>query len=614
MIRLYSALLLLLLAAPATAGLSNQLAQHASPYLAMHGNDPVAWQDWGPEVLEKARSENRPIFISSGYFACHWCHVMQRESYSDPRIAALLNQNFIPVKIDRELQTALDDYLIGFVQKTRGSAGWPLNVFLTPQGHPFIGFTYMPEERFEKVLQQLADLWSNPQQQKELLLKARLAALGEESPDTTELHAMPDPQDLATHLREQALALGNSLSGGFGQQSKFPMAAQLLALLKLQKNYPDEELKSFLRLTLDQMATQGLRDHLGGGFFRYTIDPDWQTPHYEKMLYTQALLVQVYWRAAGILKEPAYADVAMQTLDFTLKAFAHPEGGYITSFSAVDDAGVEGGYYLWSNQQLAALLNKEQLAFVAEHWGMAGAAPHEAGHLPIVTGSLQEMANKHSVSLQSLQQQRQQIAAILLAARKQRSLPQDDKRLAGWNALFLSALQEVAQTTAGKKYRQAAQALSHFMQRHFIVAEDLVRARHKGQTLADASLEDYAYTIAAFSHSTDAPGKALAQQLAKAGLQRFRSASGWIWDDRILLAGAQKPLPVMADGALPSPSAVLLRSLIESGLSHSPALAVALSDSVPAVIENTFWNASHAILLIQLAKQAQAAKASAAKK
>jgi len=204
-----------------------------------------------------------------------------------------------------------------------------------------------------------------------------------------------------------------------------------------------------------------------------------------------------------------------------------------------------------------------------------------------------------------LLEQRQQIIDILLAARKQRSLPLDDKRLAGWNALLLSALLEVAEMPAGKKYRQPAKKLMRFMQNHFIVKTDLQRATRNGQSLADASIEDYAYTLAAFSRSQTAAGKELAQHLAVAGQRRFLTAKGWIWDNRSLLPGAQKPEPVLEDGALPSPSAVLLRSLIESNLSPSGVLAKALSDSVPAVVENSFWNASHSLLLIDLGRQAQ---------
>ena len=282
-------MLLLIVAGASPAQLTNRLAGHPSPYLAMHGKDPVHWQDWGPEVLRLAQAENKLVFISSGYFACHWCHVMQRESYHDPAIAELLNRHFIAVKLDRELHPALDAHLIAFVERTQGNAGWPLNVFLTPAGNPLVGLTYAPPAKFRELLQRLAETWTKEAAALKDVARRAAAELGAQAASPA---VSPDLGALRIQLSAQALQLGDELQGGFGRQSRFPMIPQLLALLELLEIQPDARLRSLLQLTLDQMAGQGLRDHLGGGFFRYTVDPGWQIPHYEKMLYTNAMMVR----------------------------------------------------------------------------------------------------------------------------------------------------------------------------------------------------------------------------------------------------------------------------------------------------------------------------------
>ncbi|MES9880324.1 MAG: DUF255 domain-containing protein, partial [Sedimenticola sp.] len=287
---------LLLLLPGLSPALTNQLKEHPSPYLAMHGDDPVQWQEWGEEALARARKENKLLFISSGYFACHWCHVMQRESYSNPQIAALINTYFVPIKVDRELQPALDEHLIEFVRRTRGHAGWPLNVFLTPEGYPVFGLTYSPSEQFNQLLLKLKGAWGN--QPEQLAKMARRAAGEMESGKPAPDKDQPiNPRSLHVGLVTMALAMGDEMEGGFGAQNRFPMAPQWSALLARLTVDKDERLLALAELTLDQMANQGLRDQLQGGFFRYTVDTGWQVPHFEKMLYTQALLSQLYIQA-----------------------------------------------------------------------------------------------------------------------------------------------------------------------------------------------------------------------------------------------------------------------------------------------------------------------------
>jgi len=290
-------LFVFILSSQSIMALENQLASHPSSYLAMHAEDPVHWQDWHPELLQQAQKEGKLLFVSSGYFACHWCHVMRRESYNNEDIANLLNQYFIPVKLDRELEPAMDAHLIDFVQRTQGRAGWPLNVFLTPEGYPLLGMTYVPAGKFQQLLLKLNTLWRGEAEETAAMAQRGMQALVKQRQPKTP-GSLVNLIELKTSFISNTIQMADQMQGGFGQSNKFPMTPQLSLLLELQASAPDKMLEDFLILTLDQMADNGLRDQLAGGFYRYTVDPGWQTPHYEKMLYTQALLSELYMRAA----------------------------------------------------------------------------------------------------------------------------------------------------------------------------------------------------------------------------------------------------------------------------------------------------------------------------
>ncbi|MDD4882773.1 MAG: DUF255 domain-containing protein, partial [Gallionellaceae bacterium] len=343
--------LLASLAAPAwPAGLSNQLRGHASPYLALHGGDPVAWQEWNAETLARAQREHKLLFVSVGYFSCHWCHVMQRESYRDPAIATLLNRYFIPVKVDRELNGALDAALIGFAHRMIGVAGWPLNVLVTPEGYPGYVVLYQPPAEFRAMLKRLAAVW-----QRDGEAFSRAAREAGEAPAGVPPQAPVTAgalSELEQAFLQAAWREADTLQGGFNRVSKFPMPTHLGVLLALYRRDGDPRLGEFLHLTLDRMASQGLHDHVNGGFFRYTVDPDWATPHFEKMLYDNAQLALLYHRAAEVFGRPDYRAVAHTTLGFLLDALQAPEGGFQTATSALDRQGREGGAYLWSAEAL----------------------------------------------------------------------------------------------------------------------------------------------------------------------------------------------------------------------------------------------------------------------
>ncbi len=552
----------ILLPLPVMAG--NQLGGHDSPYLAMHGNDPVDWQSWSAEVLARAKKENKLVFVSIGYFSCRWCHVMQRESYSNKKIAKILNENFISVKVDRELNPALDAYLIDFVTRTRGSAGWPLNVFLTPEGHPLVGMTYLPADRFMALLQDVQSKWQlSPAYYKQAASRAARDMAGQAAKPEQAL-SKQNAERYEFILINQALQLADEMSGGFGQQTKFPMVPQLDSLLSAYKRNSNPGVKKILVTTLDSMSTQGLRDHLGGGFYRYTVDPGWQNPHFEKMLYDNALLAHLYLRASKILNRPDYEAVARETLDFMISEMLGPKGAMVASFSAVDDANVEGGYYLWENETLTKTLNANELKLLKQLWGIEGHSNFEAGHLPRLQATLSESAKELKLDDREAQSLYDSARKKLLKARSLRKLPVDGKYLAAWNGLALRALVEGAKLEGGEKYKLAAKKIRDYFVNILWDGERLWRARGNSGELGQAGLEDYAFgaqgLLAWAQLVEDAPDGAdfqLGKRWVNDAWIRFYDKTGWRLSDQTLLPTGYG-VPFLDESPLPSPSAVLL--------------------------------------------------------
>ncbi len=592
--------LLIALLLPLTAVAANALKGHPSPYLALHGDDPVQWRDWGAKALEESRKQGLPLFVSSGYFACHWCHVMQQQSFQDAEVAALLNARFIPVKVDRELHPALDEHMIRFVERTRGQAGWPLNVFLTPEGYPLLGLTYLPRDDFMSVLSRIAERWQERSDSLSSLAREASAQLVAER-QQPKRSAPPPPERVADALIRSALSLGDELAGGFGNQSRFPMEPQLLALLALSRSdEANAALEPFLRVTLDEMARRGLRDHLAGGFFRYTVDPDWRTPHYEKMLYNQALLARVYLLAAEVFGEPGYADVAAETLDFVIARMGGTDGGYIASLSAVDSAGEEGGSYLWDEASLAKALKPDEIPLASAWWSLESGVSTESGWLPQRLRTLPEVAEITGLDDSEIQKMVPVLRQQLLKQRDDRLPPRDDKQLAAWNGLLLSAFSDMVRVNDQERYRRAAEELAGFLGTLWD-GERLYRARSGVRILGEAGLEDYAYVASGLAdwarQSGDADVAAFSHRVAAAGWSKFFDGEGWRIDANPLIPDMPRD-PALPDGALPSPSAVLMA--MSQGQSPSivgaqPSLALELS--VTSVEEAPFWNASHAMVM-----------------
>lgn len=591
---LASLLLILLLPAAVAAAPVNQLANHPSPYLALHGSDPVAWQEWNADTIARAKRENKLLFVSVGYFACHWCHVMQRESYKNAGIAELLNRDYIPVKVDREINSGLDDALQTFSAQLSGMSGWPLNAFVTPEGYPVYALLYAPPDDFRTRLSHLARRWTADRAGIRNLARRAApppAAQPVSAPLTAERSARAWQQFLAGVWQE-----ADTVHGGLGQVSKFPMAPQLHALLERQAYQPDAKLAEFLRLTFDQMAARGLRDHVGGGFFRYTTDPDWDTPHFEKMLYDNAHLASLYLRAASVLRQPRYRELARSTLDFMRGELLDASGGFYSSTSAVDEAGREGATYLWEPDELQRRLSPEAYAAARRVWRLDAARSFDDGYLPAEYRT--PTADERRLLADA--------ARVLHPLRLARSLPKDNKLNAGLNGLALSAFSQAIQLDPA--YRQQADRLQHFLLTRLLREGRLIKGIARGQVLPHAELEDYAYVVQGLLDHADATGNAQsrirARQLALAAWQSFWGEKGWKHEASPLLATLQ-PEPVLADGALYSPSDVLILASLRL---QDPVLQrmarTAAAWRLPAMEQDTYSYPTRVRLLQAVAGQA----------
>jgi uncharacterized protein YyaL (SSP411 family) len=574
--RLFRAALALafIFAAPAGASgleLTNQLKAHPSPYLAQHGSDPVAWQEWGDAVFERALAENKLVYVSVGYFSCHWCHVMQRESYNDSRIASQLNKDFIPVKVDRELEPALDDALMAFVQRTQGRGGWPLNVFLTPEGYPLYAVLYVPPDSFAQVISKLQGMWQqDPGRISEIARQTGPQGFADKSTvfEATQIAT------LGNAFEQTALSIADTMEGGFGNQSRFPYAPQLAYLLERYAARPTAEVREVLETTLDAMGRRGLHDHVEGGFFRYTTDPSWSVPHFEKMLYDNAQLSHLYLSAADVLGREDYRAIGFATLDFMLARMAGDDQGFVASLSAVDDQQREGAFYLYDNETLLNTLTPEELQATQLIWSLPASPAFEFGHLLVNQAPVEVVAATLKLDIGQTIDLVMAAMEKLKALRDERILPVDSKRLAGWNALALKAFIEGAKQSQNPAYAKAARGIRDYLINTLWQGDQLNRALEQGRAIGTVSLSDYAYVAEALAEygrwQQSRVEFEVAQAIARAAWRDFYEANGWRRETRSLLKGAELE-ETLRDETLPAPDAVLI--------SLSLALAAELDDA-----------------------------------
>jgi uncharacterized protein YyaL (SSP411 family) len=479
---------------------ANRLAGETSPYLLQHAHNPVGWYPWGPEALAKAKAEDRPIFLSVGYSACHWCHVMERECFEDPEIAALMNEHFVNIKVDREERPDLDQIYMAAVQAMTGQGGWPMSVFLTPELEPFYGGTYFPpaDSRgmpgFPRVLLSVHSAWQ--ERRDEILASAgemteRLRALGSVAAGGGELNS----KLLDGAARELARAF-DAMNGGFGEAPKFPHPMDLKVLLRHHARTGDDHALHIVRHTLDKMARGGIYDHLGGGFARYSTDDRWLVPHFEKMLYDNALLASVYIEAFQLTKDPEFARVARETLDYVLRRMTGPEGG-IYSTEDADSEGVEGQYYVWTLAEVNAVLGVERakaFAYVYDVTERGNWEHRNILNLPKTVAQAARMLGRDEVELRSsLAEDR----ARLLAARELRVPPgKDTKVLTSWNGLMIGPLAEGSRVLKDGRYAEAARRAAAFVLERLGAPDGrLVHAYKDGRARFNGYLDDYANLI-----------------------------------------------------------------------------------------------------------------------
>ncbi|MEE9310552.1 MAG: DUF255 domain-containing protein [Cocleimonas sp.] len=566
---------------------ANPLKNHSSPYLALHGDDPVNWMEWGKPALDKAKKENKLLFVSIGYFACHWCHVMQRESYADKGIAQQLNKNYISIKVDRELNPVLDKRLIEFVQVTNGTAGWPLNVFITPDGFPLVGATYMPREHFSSVLKQLDKKWATEEksltaQAKDMSKTLVTMLQGQEaSSKTSTLKA------LSESYIEVAMKYADTMQGGFGQQRKFPQIPQLWAMVKQNKKTKNKEADEFINLTLKQMMTQGLHDELAGGFYRYTTDPDWETPHFEKMVYTNAMMPLLYFDAADQYNNASYRKIALETLSYLKNEMRGQSNAFIASLSAVDDKGEEGGYYLWKQQELKTVLNAQELKTANHYWNLARANELPAGNLPRQALSIVELAKKLNVSPLQAAQSITNIKKKLKAHRnKTRVIPRDTKLLAGMNGLTLAAF------SRGLKYDKSLQPTGEKLAQFLINLWNGKTLRRSAANAKTGTLYDYAAVSWGLLKWGEASNNAKAKQvgtaIAKAAWSRFYKDDSWVENPDSLLPQGVKQAHI-ADSSLISSEALLLEASMLSQDSRLIASAKTVLNNITRFLETDVY-------------------------
>lgn len=514
----------------------NLLSNYPSPYIRLHANDAVHWQVWQPSVLEQARRENKLLFISVGYFSCHWCHVMRNESFNDVQVAKLLNQYFIPVKVDRELNPALDQQLMSFVQQTRGYGGWPLNVFVTPDGYPLYGLVYLPKDSFIQLLEKVSAEWKGDQAKLNTMAVDAFQFIRRLSEKTEPL---PETEDLLQHLLNRVKVTADDMQGGVGNAKKFPREALLLALLEILPEQDDGWLKDWLQLTLNQMMNLGLHDTVGGGFFRYTVDPDWHTPHFEKMLYTNAAMIELYVRAYQRLQQPQYLALAKETADFIFREMAIRDGGYASALSAQDQQGQEGGSYLWTQQSLMDVLSEFQWKMINQHW-----------LLTQIDGGLLPMGHALGRDWSGIRQ-------TLLKKRHLNPSPMDDKVLPSWNGYLLSALSKLVAVSAEKPYLEKTQSLYEYLKNKMM--QGLSRDHQLGSS---RYLEDYAFVAQGLLDwetgvLKQKPSALISERVIEA-VDVFIGQNGWQLSDTLLLPALSDYLNI-ADTQLPSPEIVIKR-------------------------------------------------------
>ena len=475
----------------------NSLINETSPYLLQHAHNPVQWHAWNDEALKKAKDENKPIFLSIGYSSCHWCHVMAHESFENDDVAKFMNENFVNIKVDREERPDIDDIYQKVCQIATGQGGWPLSIFLTPDQNPFYVGTYFPvldsygRPGFGSICRQLSQAWKEKPRDIEKAAENFLNALHK-----TEIVQVPSKLERPI-LDEAAMnlfQLGDATYGGFGSAPKFPNAANVSFLFRYAKLSGLSKFNEFALKTLNKMAKGGIFDQIGGGFHRYSTDAKWLVPHFEKMLYDNALIPVNYAEAYQITKDPFYLDVLQKTLNFVLREMTSPEGGFYSAYDA-DSEGVEGKFYVWTKSEIKEILGDDSDLFCL-YYDVTDGGNWEGNNILCNNLNLSTIAFHFGISEQEALKILNSCAEKLLKFRSARILPGlDDKILVSWNSLMITAFAKGYRVTNDPKYLNAAKDCISFIEKNLFVCDKLLRTYKNGTAKIDGYLEDYSYFV-----------------------------------------------------------------------------------------------------------------------
>lgn len=559
---------------------TNRLIHETSPYLLQHAHNPVDWYPWGEEAFKRAVREDKPVLVSIGYAACHWCHVMEKESFEDPETAALMNERFVNIKIDREERPDLDHIYMEAVQAISGSGGWPLNVFLTPEKKPFYGGTYFPpvpahhRPSWKDVLKGISDMFrekKNEIDRQAENLTNHIIASNSFGLNTETGHQPCTAHELA-EMFANLMRTADTVNGGFGRAPKFPQTFSLRFLLHYAHFTDDPKALEQVQLSVRRMIDGGINDQLGGGFARYATDGQWLVPHFEKMLYDNALLVILFSELYQVTGGERYAEAIRATLHFAERELLGPEGLFFSALDA-DSEGEEGRYYVWSKQEVDALLGKDAGVF-NEFYNISEEGNWEQTNILHVTRDIESFAAMRGMGADALRRQLEQSVGKLLAARRKRVPPlTDDKMLVGWNALLNTAYSKAFMATGKEEYRQHAVRNMEAIWEKFTVntAGELRHTYKNGDPRYPAFLDDYAQVIHALLHLQEITGEPAylekVKTLIKWCIEHFSEPeTGYFYFTNDQQEDVIVRKVELYDGAVPSGNSLMAWNLYYSGV------------------------------------------------
>ncbi|MDH4296692.1 MAG: thioredoxin domain-containing protein, partial [Cyclobacteriaceae bacterium] len=551
----------------------NRLQNAGSPYLQEHADNPVDWYEWGPEALAKAKEENKPLIISIGYAACHWCHVMERESFMDSTVARMMNENFVSIKIDREERPDIDQIYMQAAQLISGRGGWPLNAFALPDGRPFYAATYFPKEDWMSLLQQVANAYKKDNEN--VVRQAEALTNGIKTSDVIQVPSSSKPgynQETYQRIFSNWEAYFDNKLGGFTGAPKFPMPVVWEFLLQYHQLTGNTKSLDLVSTTLDEMAKGGIYDHLGGGFARYSTDEHWKVPHFEKMLYDNGQLVSLYAHAYQVTRKTEYADVITQTLDFIKNELTSPDGGFYSSLNA-DSEGVEGKFYVWTKTEIEEILEPKAAGLITDFYQVTSPGNWEDGNNILhSTRTREQFAAKQKMEPAECINVLASAERSLLAVRNKRIHPSlDDKILVSWNGLMLKGYIDAYLALGNAAYLKVALENARFLERNMLRENGrLLRNYKDGKASIDAFLDDYALLASAlidlYQATFDIHWLETSRLITEYAIDHFRDPATGIYyytsdESESLVARKMET----ADNVIPSSNSVLAEVIYQHG-------------------------------------------------